>query len=99
MRAVAEPFGVWMLQLIMRWRGALHYNRIIDQSGQGSFSALQQHSQASVSAFRSTVQAQAAVLTFSDAFLVIAGVAVALVVVLLVLPERTYPPRIIAQQH
>ena len=99
MRAVAEPVGVWTLQLIMRWRGALHYNRIIDQSGQGAFSALQRHSPASVSAFQGMAQVQATVLTFSDAFLVIACVSVALMVVLLVLPVRTYPPRIIAQQH
>jgi len=72
MRAVAEPVGVWMLQLIMRWRGALHYNRIVDQSGHGTFSALQQHSPASTAAFRSAVRAQATVLTFSDAFLIIA---------------------------
>lgn len=99
MRAVAEPVGVWLLQLIMRWRGALHYNRIVDQSGQGSFSALQQHSPAAMAAFRGEVRAQATVLTFSDAFLIIACIAVALIVVLLVLPVRTYPPRIIAQQQ
>jgi len=99
MRAVAEPVGVWMLQLIMRWRGALHYNRIVDQSGHGTFSALQQHSPASTAAFRSAVRAQATVLTFSDAFLIIACVAVGLMVVLFVLPVRTYPPRIVAQQR
>ena len=99
MRGLAEPAGVWMVQLIMRWRGALHYNRIVDQSGQGSFSALQRHDPASLAAFRGAVQAQAAVLTLSDAFLVIAGLAVALMAVLAVLPVRTYPPRIVAQQQ
>ncbi len=38
-------------------------------------------------------------LTLSDAFLIIACIAVALVFVLLVLPVRTYPPRILAEQH
>ena len=99
MRAVAEPVGVWLLQLILRWRGALHYNRIVDQSGQGSFSALQPHDPASLAAFRGAAQAQATVLTLSDAFLIIACVAAGLIVVLLVLPVRTYPPRIIARQH
>ena len=98
MRAVAEPVGVWLLQLILHWRGALHYDRIVDQSGQGSFSDLQRHSPASLAAFRDAVQAQATVLTLSDAFLIIAGVAVALIGVLLVLPVRTYPPRILARQ-
>ena len=99
MRALAEPVGVWLLQLIMRWRGALHYNRIVDQSGQGSFSVLQRPDSASLAAFRGAVRVQATVLTLSDAFLIIACIAVALIVVLLVLPVRTYPPRIIAEQH
>ena len=98
MRGLAEPVGVWMVQLILRWRGALHYNRIVDQSGQGTFSVLQQHDAGSIAAFQSTVQAQATVLTLSDAFLVIACLGVALAVVLAVLPVRTYPPRIIAEQ-
>ena len=99
MRAVAEPVGVWLLQLILRWRGALHYNRIVDQSGQGSFDALQRHGPAGIAAFRSAVQAQATVLTFSDAFLIIACIAAALIVVVLVLPVRTYSPRILARQQ
>lgn len=99
MRGVAEPVGIWMMQLIMRWRGALHYNRIVDQSGQGSFSALQQHGAASTAAFQGAVQAQATVLTLSDAFLVIACLALALMAVLAVLPVRTYPPRIVAEQQ
>ncbi len=99
MRAVAEPVGVWLLQLILHWRGALHYNRIVDQSGQGAFSALQRHDPASLAAFQGAVQVQAAVLTLSDAFLIIACIAAALIVVLVVLPVRTYPPRILAQHH
>lgn len=98
MRAVAEPVGVWLLQLIMQWRGALHYNRIVDQAGQRNFSATQQHGAGSLDAFRSTAEAQATVLTLSDAFLVVACMAVALIVVLLILPVRTYPPRIVAGQ-
>ena len=99
MRALAEPVGVWLLQLILHWRSALHYNRIVDQSGQGSFSALQRHDGPSLAAFRSAVEAQATVLSLSDAFLIIGCIAAALIVVLLVLPVRTYPPRILAQQH
>ena len=99
MRALAEPVAVWMVQLIMRWRGALHYNRIVDQSGQRAFSAVQRHGPGSVAAFRTAVQEQAIVLTLSDAFLVIATLAMLLMVVLLVLPVRTYPPRIMAQQR
>ena len=98
MRALAEPVSVWMVQLILRWRGALHYNRIVDQSGHGTFSAVPPHDPASLAAFSATVQVQAIVLTLSDAFLIIAVLAVLLLVVLLVLPVRTYPPRIVAQR-
>ena len=98
MRGLAEPVGIWMVQLIMHWRGALHYNRIVDQSGQGTFSVLQRHDAGSIAAFRSSVQAQATVLTLSDAFLVIACLGVGLAIVLAVLPVRTYSPRIIAEQ-
>ena len=94
MRAVAEPLGVWLLQLITRWRGSLHYNRIVDQSGQGSFSAVQTHSKAALAAFSQAVQAQSTVLTLADAYLVLAALTVCLMVLLLVLPVRTYPPRI-----
>ena len=98
MRGLAEPVGVWMIQLIMRWRGGLHHNRIVDQSGQGSFNILHGHDPAGIAAFRSTVQAQATVLTLSDAFLVIACLALALAAVLAMLPVRTFPPRILAKQ-
>ena len=99
MRAVAEPTGVWLLQLITRWRGALHYNRIVDQSGQWSFSALQHHSPAALAAFSQAVQTQSTVMTLSDAYLVIAALTIVLIVVLLVLPVRTYPPRIELAKH
>ncbi len=110
-RALAEPVGTWLLQLIMHWRGGLHYNRIVDQSGQNRYSVLQgpglvqglpppllangrPRFPGSLELFRLAVQEQATVLTLSDAFLVIAALTVALMIVLLVLPVRTYPPRI-----
>ena len=99
MRAVAEPVGVWLLQLIVHWRGALHYNRIVGQSGQGSFSAVQHHSRAALAVFSQAVQTQATVLTLADAYLVIAALTVLLMVILLVLPVRTYPPRIVFAKH
>ena len=114
-RAIAEPVGAWLLQLIMRWRGSLHYSRIVDQSGQQRFSVLQApvlspglappllpdgrpRAPGSLEAFSRVVQEQATVLTLSDAFVVIGGITVALMVVLVTLPERTYPPRIALAQ-
>ena len=99
MRGIAEPVGVWLLQLIMRWRGALHFNRIVDQSGQGPFSALQHPPRAAMEAFQAVVEQQATVLTLADAFLIIAGLVVVLMAVLLVVPERTQPPRIALAKH
>lgn len=48
----------------------------------------------SLGAFSAALQRQAAVLTLSDAYLVIAALTVCLAMVLLVLPVRTLPPRI-----
>ena len=102
-RAVAEPVGVWLFQLIFRWRGALHYNRLADNAGLNRFGALRDGgivslglpgSDTGVTAYRSAVRLQAAVLTLSDGFLVIVALGIFLAAVLLVLPERTLPPRI-----
>jgi DHA2 family multidrug resistance protein len=94
-RALAEPVGVWMFQLIVRWRGALHYNRLADNAGLNRFGSLQDGgivplglpgSDAGVTAYRAAIRLQAAVLTLSDGFLVVVGLGVFLAAVLLVLP-------------
>jgi DHA2 family multidrug resistance protein len=110
-RAISESVGIWLIQLIERWRGGLHYNRIVDQAGQERFSVVQApaidprypppmlpdgHPRApgSLEAFAHAVQQQAQILTISDAFLVFAALTAALMVIVLVLPERTLPPRL-----
>ena len=110
-RAVSEATGVWLLAVIQRWRGGLHYNRVVDQIGQERFGGIQgygvlpQHpppllpngqpsAPGSLMAFSEAVQQQVTILTASDAFLVMAALTVGLMAVLLVLPERTLPPRI-----
>ena len=115
-RALAEPVGTWLLQLIERWRGELHYSRILDQSGQGRYSVVQARGlipgnqppllpngreslPGSLGAFDSAVRAQAAVMTFSDAFAIFGAITVFLMVVVLVLPVRPYPPRIALAKH
>ncbi len=107
-RAIGEATSVWLVQLIQRWRGGLHSSRLTDQAGQESTSVL--HAQATLpsglprpgaglAALDETIRAQGTVLTLSDAFLVMAAITAALMVVLLVLPVRTYPPRIALQQQ
>jgi DHA2 family multidrug resistance protein len=40
-RAVAEAASAWFLELIDRWRNALHSDRIIDQAGQDRWRVIQ----------------------------------------------------------
>ena len=110
-RGLAEPVGTWLLALIMRWRGSLHTNRIVDQSAQGGFRVIagpalipgnappllqngQPRVPGALDAFMADVQIQSTVLTLSDSFVVFGGLVVFLMIVLALLPERTYPPRI-----
>ena len=111
-RALAEAVGIWLVQLIERWRGGLHYNRIADQVGQERWRLIQApqippyptppltpngqpSAPGSLAAFQTMIEQQARVLTISDAYLVFAGITVLLILVLVVLPERTLPPRIL----
>jgi MFS transporter, DHA2 family, multidrug resistance protein len=41
LRAVAEATSTWLLELIDRWRNALHSNRIIDEVGQDRWRVIQ----------------------------------------------------------
>jgi DHA2 family multidrug resistance protein len=40
-RGLAEAVGAWFLELIDRWRGALHSDRIVDQAGQDRWRVIQ----------------------------------------------------------
>ena len=53
-----------------------------------------ERSSGSLSAFSKAIQQQATVMTISDSYLIIAGLTVCLMIVLMVLPVRTLPPRI-----
>jgi MFS transporter, DHA2 family, multidrug resistance protein len=95
-RGVAEATGTWLVQLIERWRGGLHANRIADQLGQERF--LVPGAGAAPTA-APIAQAQGAVLTLSDAFVVMCALCVFLTAVLWIVPRRTYPPRIVFAQR
>ena len=109
-RAVSEAVAAWLLQLIARWRGNLHSDRLVDQIGQNRFelalntasygvpptptnpagaaSADQLH------ALSLAVQQQATVLSIADAYRILGAITALLMVVVLLLPVRTPPPRI-----
>ena len=107
-RAIAEVGGVLMIALIERLRGTLHADRLAERLGMDRFPALQAVRGAAgalppmapaarpkaLQAFAREVQEQVTVLTLADGYLIVAGVAVLMLVILLVLPVRTYPPRI-----
>ncbi len=40
-RAIAEPVGVWLIQLIQRWRGSFHSDHLIDQIGAQRYRVIQ----------------------------------------------------------
>jgi DHA2 family multidrug resistance protein len=110
-RGIAEAVGPWLLQLMTRWRGSLHSDRIADHLGQDRFQLIQAQildprhpaallpngvarSAGGISALSGIVRAQTQVLVLSDTFIIMAGIVVFLMIILLFLPQRTYPPRI-----
>jgi MFS transporter, DHA2 family, multidrug resistance protein len=109
-RGIAEVTGVWLFDLIRRWRGGLHSDRIIDQIGQNRFtiiqgtgggplaSALMPNGQprapGSLTALSGAVRQQVTILSASDTYLILGGLTLLLMLVVLALPTRTLPPRL-----
>ncbi|NPD70312.1 MFS transporter (plasmid) [Lichenicola cladoniae] len=107
-RALGEATSVWLFQLIERWRGGLHSSRLTDQAGQERYTTVYAQGLlpsglprpgGGLAALNETIRLQGTVLTLSDAFLVMAAITAALMVVMLILPVRTYPPRIALLQQ
>ncbi len=100
-RALAGAVGVWLVQLISRWRGGLHSSRLADQAGQGRFvvGGPLGGSRGPPPGLADLIRQQGQVLALSDAFLIMAAIAGALMLLALVLPVRTPPPRIALAQH
>jgi DHA2 family multidrug resistance protein len=111
-RGIAEAVGPWLLQLVGRWRGGLHSDRLTDQMGLDRYRLIQAQvinpqqvppllpsgaprSPDAMSLLSDALRAQTAVLALSDAFLVIAGIVLFLMVAVCIIPVRTYPPRIL----
>jgi DHA2 family multidrug resistance protein len=107
-RAISEAVGVWLTQLITRWRGGLHSDRLIDQLGQNRFQLAQNSQGLSDAAARlvpgggpggsqalsATIQQQVTILSAGDTYLILAGITACLVIITIILPARTLPPRI-----
>jgi MFS transporter, DHA2 family, multidrug resistance protein len=115
-RGVGEAASAWFLELIDRWRNALHYDRIADEAGQDRWRVIQSHgvlpqypppltpsgqprTPDSLEVFRHAVEQQVTILTTSDTFLILGALTVFLMVVVMTLPVRTVPPRILLAKH
>ena len=109
-RAVSGAVAVWLLQLIGRWRGNLHSDRLVDQLGQNWFDLAQNTASFGVpptptnpwgaaspdplQALSLAVRQQVTVLTIADTYLVLGAITALLMLVVLLLPVHTPPPRI-----
>ena len=91
-RVIAEAVSAWLLDLIARWRGGLHFARIVDQLGQDRV-------RLGLRVSTEALQGQADVLALSDAYFVFGALALFIVVVLLLLTQPTLPPRFLAKPH
>jgi MFS transporter, DHA2 family, multidrug resistance protein len=114
-RALSEVVAVWLFALIDRWRGGLHSDRIIDQIGQTRFQVSQNADAASalpippfarwpgaphgLQALSDAVEQQVRVMTAADTFLILAALTIFLMIVLMVLPVRSLPPRLELAKH
>jgi MFS transporter, DHA2 family, multidrug resistance protein len=115
-RGLADAGSTWFLELVTRWRGALHSDRLVDQVGQHWFRTIQaqtllpqdpapvlpngQPSAAgSLQQFAHMIEGQVSVLTTADIFLLMAALCGVYAFVTLVLPVRTYPPRILLMKR
>jgi len=111
-RALGDAGSTWFLELVTRWRGDLHSDRLVDQVGQNWFRTIEAHSllprdpapllpdgqpsaTGSLQQFAHMIEGQVSVMTTADIFLLMAALCGVYVLVTLVLPVRTYPPRIL----
>ena len=109
-RAMAEAVGVWVTELVTRWRGGLHRDQIAEIIGRQGPAVAQAMSapggggqagsaSGGGAALNAAVEAQVTTLTTIDTFLVLAMLVGVVMLILAVLPVRTYPPRIALAKH
>lgn len=111
-RGLADAGSTWFLELVTRWRGALHSDRLVDQVGQNWSRTIQAQTllpqdpapllpngqpsaTGSLQQFAHMIELQVSVMTTADIFLLMAVLCGVFVFLTLVLPVRTYPPRIL----
>jgi DHA2 family multidrug resistance protein len=115
-RGLADAGSTWFLELVTRWRGDLHSDRLVDQVGQNWFRTIeaqtflprdpapllpngQPSTTGSLQQFAHMIESQVSVMTTADIFLLMAALCGVYMFVTLVLPVRTYPPRILLMKR
>ncbi len=109
-RALSEAIGAGLLTLITRWRGAFHRERILDGLGQNRISLVQLGRLPSsalhlepgghgpggtaLRALNGAVQVEVTTLTTLDIYAGFAGLTLLLLVLAVLIPTRTLPPRL-----
>ena len=109
-RALSEAVGAGLLTLMMRWRGALHRDRILDTLGENRIAlarlaelpAAALHPQPgghgpggeALGALGAAVQAQVTTLTTLDTYAGFAALTLLLLALAVFIPTRTLPPRL-----
>ncbi len=111
-RAFMMVGGTWLMELVGRWRGGLHSDRLADHLGQYRYALVQGSSpliqsptpllpdgrpryRGSMGYLKEQFHHQTAVLTLSDLFCVLAALLGVLMVFILLVPVRTYPPWVV----
>lgn len=88
LRSLASIVAGVALQQVITWREHFHSNHLVDQLGN-----LSQLDLAASADLAGRIREQAFVLTYADAYLVMLLVLGALLIALLTLPPRAYPPQ------
>jgi MFS transporter, DHA2 family, multidrug resistance protein len=96
-KGLAAAIATGIVDAMMTWREHTHSNILLDQYGASRFVLNGFHydyggPDGGLAAFASAVRDQAVVLASADIYLAMIGLAAALLLLLLVLPTRVYPP-------
>jgi DHA2 family multidrug resistance protein len=92
-KGLASAIAAALIDAVLTWREHIHSNVLLDRFGASRFvlTALP-GGQPDVATLDQAVRGQALVLALADLNFVVTGIAVALLLLLLVLPTRVYPP-------